>query len=706
MSTYLFIGKELSTNEKLTNSIKTPSGLFNSNFIPNISRVGFIWKNNGTRAPFGSTNFLINNQTSSIFFKEFVDFISQYQTLTVDLITCNFKLDDFKYNINYLKQLYPNITINYSFNYTGNSPNGDWIMETSGENISPLYFNENILLFSELLDVTPLPTNNIYHIDPKNRVYFKYYNQTYNVLDPIGSTVLIANGPGNDDVSSNVHNIGFDFDYLGTTYNTFSVTTNGIMTFGNTSNSPSPANEVLSNLTFPCLMPFWDDLDVNFTNCQIYYKSTANDLIIEFAVILKGRTIPINFQIKLVKNEYKIYYNYRINNGASGFRYTVGLFNDNNLYYTFDSSANKFYLENYLSANDKTLLNKTIEILQNPTNVAEFDLTNLDLSGVDLSGFDLTGFDLSSINLTNADLRYANLTNTKTSYFINYGGMRVPNGFRDVSYNNVNFILGTNVNLSGSIINNVDFTGIDLTGSNLTSFQAMTSVEPLSIVLPIGYRVVKAGSNNYFIAGPRVNLSNLDITGSDLSGIDLSNVNLTNVSLENCNLDRVNLKNAIFSDTITGPFISIIDPILSTKYSIVKNTSDDKYIVGPNINLTGIDTTLYFLKQVDIQNLTIPSTSTVSFSNMYESKLVGCTIKNNLIDNISFIRSDLSGTTFEDCTFQSVLIIKANLTNTNLTNCKFIDCIIRDSNWSDIINTGTITFVNTKLDGKIRNDTQ
>lgn len=127
---------------------------------------------------------------------------------------------------------------------------------------------------------------------------------------PTGTLLL---KPGADDSTSSVHSIGFDFVFKGTTYNTFTVSSNGLLGLGSTPVTSSGANSI-ANLSSPTLAPFWDDLvldryavlmqsggDVGNKVLQIYWyghtKSTdpSAQNSVSFIVTLKEKTQSIEY---------------------------------------------------------------------------------------------------------------------------------------------------------------------------------------------------------------------------------------------------------------------------------------------------------------------------------------------------------------------------------------------------------------------------
>lgn len=110
-----------------------------------IQRIGIMWDNVRPTFPFGLPN-------NTFFTQSFYDFVASFeQPIRIDLITCFLGTDEIKSEITQLCGSYPNVQIEYSINATGSTPNSDWIMESNGESIRAIYFNDGIDLFQTTL---------------------------------------------------------------------------------------------------------------------------------------------------------------------------------------------------------------------------------------------------------------------------------------------------------------------------------------------------------------------------------------------------------------------------------------------------------------------------------------------------------------------------------------------------------------------------
>lgn len=175
MTTHIFVqGDDFPQKDIIMNSLAVPASKFDGSYIPNLKRVGFLWMNMGKTMPFG-TSFPAQDNIH-YFTQEVVAFLSQYENIKVDLITCSIskvqiQSDLLNLNAGVARPLnfYKTNEINYSVNLTGNPQDGgDWVMESNGENIKSIYFTENILNYTDTLDL-PLVIN-----IPDLAVYYKF----------------------------------------------------------------------------------------------------------------------------------------------------------------------------------------------------------------------------------------------------------------------------------------------------------------------------------------------------------------------------------------------------------------------------------------------------------------------------------------------------------------------------------------------------
>jgi len=117
-----------------------------------------------------------------------------------------------------------------------------------------------------------------------------------------------------DDTNLNPIPIGFNFEFYGTTFNSFRFCTNGFISFTSTATSYTN-NPIPTGTSEPhnLIAPFWDDLNFN-DGGDAYYRSTGDSLIISYVNVAHYSTGdplgPYTFQMILLANG-KIIFQYQ-----------------------------------------------------------------------------------------------------------------------------------------------------------------------------------------------------------------------------------------------------------------------------------------------------------------------------------------------------------------------------------------------------------
>jgi hypothetical protein len=268
MSTLIFINSNIPEYEMFKNCVKVAIGedfLYNSN----VNRIGFVWENNKCLIPFGV---LPSELNTHYFTKEFVDYLQQYTNpITVDLITCSLDSPIFNQDLDTIKNILPNVTFNYSVNLTGNSPQGDWIMESSGEDIKNIYFNDNI---NEYNYVFALPSdgslggNFSYNLNGSVRTFTLDTNFTTDTW----STIDITHSSGTDQVIIDGNNKTITIDQADFT---------GLFYAGNTFNSNTKPT-IIKNFILKCSVDINVALskiigNTEFDNCHLELIANINN---------------------------------------------------------------------------------------------------------------------------------------------------------------------------------------------------------------------------------------------------------------------------------------------------------------------------------------------------------------------------------------------------------------------------------------------
>jgi len=129
---------------ELSKSIPLPESFFSVDY----NRIGVVWHNTYLNISFGNKLYVNDNYNFWYFKKEFIEYLTLYNNLNVpiivDLITCSLNNKIFVTEVNILKNIFKNITIEYSLNKTGSVINSDWIMESNNVSIKDIYFNNKI----------------------------------------------------------------------------------------------------------------------------------------------------------------------------------------------------------------------------------------------------------------------------------------------------------------------------------------------------------------------------------------------------------------------------------------------------------------------------------------------------------------------------------------------------------------------------------
>jgi hypothetical protein len=144
---------------------------------------------------------------------------------------------------------------------------------------------------------------------------YTFSTATGNALEVGGFTNLL--GTFLDDDVSALSNIGFTFNYGGTNYTQFSVTSNGLLEFGASANTDY--DNIISNLTGPYLVPYWDD---NYTDAdgnvrkKLIGVAGSRKLVIEYNLSYLGNTgtADKHFQIWLFETTNNIMFVYGTGN--------------------------------------------------------------------------------------------------------------------------------------------------------------------------------------------------------------------------------------------------------------------------------------------------------------------------------------------------------------------------------------------------------
>jgi hypothetical protein len=164
----VILGKDIENDQILINSFNsdiiikkqsensTIDDLLLNLDLSEISHIAFIYHWDGTKTIpfFYDMDSFYQNHLYDFFSNELIDLFTRIRNsrndLMVDLLSCNlndeFFIEDVKKIENDL-----DIDIRYSIDETGNTPGGNWILESDNIDVKDLYFNENINLWNDIL---------------------------------------------------------------------------------------------------------------------------------------------------------------------------------------------------------------------------------------------------------------------------------------------------------------------------------------------------------------------------------------------------------------------------------------------------------------------------------------------------------------------------------------------------------------------------
>ena len=173
------------------------------------------------------------------------------------------------------------------------------------------------------------------------------------------------------------------------------------------------------------------------------------------------------------------------------------------------------------------------------TNFSNTELSNVDFTGSTFStNVDFTGSILENVDLSNINLRMADFSK---STFVRVGGIGVdcplllPQDWTCMG----NVLLGPNAILSYATLDNLNLSGVDLSDAILDGVRGV-NLEQCPSALPSEWYCI-----NKNLVGPGANLQSANLTGMDLSNLNLSGVELTNTNLEHSNLSGTDLTDCV-----------------------------------------------------------------------------------------------------------------------------------------------------------------
>lgn len=142
------------------------------------------------------------------------------------------------------------------------------------------------------------------------------FTKTNGNFSPVGSMTSVVNG---DDIMSTSQTIGFTFNYAGTNYTSFKVSTNGFINLGGNLTGSLATNGLASTSNTPIIAPLWDDL-VSTVFTELSGTPGNQVLTVEWRNVewrYSATTAGFTFQAKLYEADGKIEFIYGDSTAAS-----------------------------------------------------------------------------------------------------------------------------------------------------------------------------------------------------------------------------------------------------------------------------------------------------------------------------------------------------------------------------------------------------
>ena len=303
-------------------------------------------------------------------------------------------------------------------------------------------------------------------------------------------------------------------------------------------------------------------------------------------------------------------------------------------------------------------------------NLSGADLTGFDFSGVNLTYAIFTNATLTNVNLSGADLNSFNFDDANVTYAtfrgVISGGIQGTPQTLPTNYKIVNgYIVGpgvilTGANLSNGYLSNADLSNADLSNADLSNtdfYNTNLKGANLGGVNLSGANLKGEGLRiSSDVRSARfMDLTDMDLTDANLTNADLSYVDLTNATLTNATLTNVRLGGVKSGDIIGTPRNLTIYTIIVTGYQSQVYKVVNGYLIGPYVNLSGVDFT------------------NVNLSGAY---LTGV---------------DLSGANLTDANLKNADLEYANIEGANLTNANLTDANFFFLKSGGIIGTPTLS---------------
>ena len=814
MGTIIYLSDDLFINSNLTNLINVQIGTFINTAQINAQRIGFLYTNNNGRLPFGNTHYIDNINIDTInhqifiyhyFSNEFITLLKKINTyVTVDLITSNLNTPLFLYELNKLKKLLPLITFNYSLT----NINDSWKLTTSTDNILALYFKPNINtnlippLYIDFFDT-------FFYI--KNGVYVLQPNSTTNILRPevnYSSTDIVLKQSINlmwkyssyffslpIDISSISQNI--DFNNISMTFRPFNNNSfNGLFVGGPSGFNKQPINMLNAKLSLNgsvnsyagCLWSNYinySQLSLNFNNCKALIHGTvgqhAGSLIGSFAGSNNG-SITISNSIGVIDVDVLEYGGGLVGsfggiNGNITITNSYSIITDNIKDYSGGIVGSNFGINSNLAqiSNVYSIIGMSVgincggliggnNILDQPNCVLLANSYTVIKGTIDFNSYCISGPNvivivsgtIGSLTFKANNIILGNCISISSTYCINienyyYFNSMVLNQLPETSFSRT-----VSFNLKDKILSTYSETQLPnlLTANTMilmeqyTLFTLTTLTETLTYVIYSGRYYYER--NFFYTDFGSCDLSNVSFVNSSLNNASFANANLTNAVFIDCDLTKTNFHDATFNNTVIGPFKSALNPLFDISYTIVKNTTNDKYVIGPGITVQNIVVNPDNLinsgntgnsgnsgntgnsnsdsgNQTNISNINslgwpkniinpsnyLPNNFSAKTSVTVNSYTVTTGVVLNNVDlsnydfsNMNLSEVDLTGSNLSNVNLSGSILKNAildgvNFTNSNLSNVDFTDTHLENTNLTNAVLNNALFVNNNMTDAKI-----
>jgi uncharacterized protein YjbI with pentapeptide repeats len=156
----------------------------------------------------------------------------------------------------------------------------------------------------------------------------------------------------------------------------------------------------------------------------------------------------------------------------------------------------------------------------------------INLKNVNLSGSDIQETDFTLVQLTDANLSGVNLSKSKF-FSCDLDNVNLSGAY--LSHSRMCLCGFSGGNLSNANMSNADFSSSEFVGTNLDEANLSNSEFSFAVFM---------NANLQFVNFENADLSNTDFTGADLSYANLTNANLVDAKLTNANFNGANLGGA------------------------------------------------------------------------------------------------------------------------------------------------------------------